>query len=675
MKEIYKNYLFTKHILVSDNPEGEYQFETLCAIASKFGICVRQGKELASESLIRYISKQLDISVPEPFYRGFPRTVRTLSKDELLFDQMLHYATDSGFNHSVLEEYIGRDIFKEHTEVKYFDILSEKDAENMLYKIIQDMVSSTRPLNDTQYDVVKEFVCDYTMISPASKNLTVRLLVDTRNTEFVKFLKLPDVIKVVSELNYRVYDNKNMKKLSFANRDRKFVTQILDLIFEQGVKHKDIIECYEKQKIWCGLLHHIHYKGKIVNAQYFVNGIRSGFNSSNYHVFERLMQEGNIVIAARYLKHKKGDAVLLRNLDYILSRAMDSDEIDAILNEVTDTNGIVLLQLLMHYAQYDFHPNHGRSFKFTRFNQMIVHDETKEELTKRKSLLKPYVVKKARCAIITKLVSHYNGTLGSCYIDPEMYNIALPLQENVSFTGLGTLTKGSRISISSNKKIRVFTYWDMADDIDLSVMGLHSNGTMEEFSWRSMFGKQTEAITFSGDETRGYHGGSEYFDIDLDKVRKIHPDITHFIFCNNVYNGGTFSNMYCKAGYMTRDILDSGEVYEPKTVQSAFRVTCNSTFAYLFAVDVENRELIWLNIPRESRCKIAGDTSFHFIRKYFDITSVMNLGSFIEMCAREFVDSPEEADVIVSDSILQLRDDQQLIHSYDIEAILALMNK
>lgn len=675
MKEIYKNYLFTKHILVSEHEEGRHQFETLCAIASKFGIYIKQGKELIDEGLIHYISEQLGISVPEPFYRGFPRTVRALSKDELLFDQMLHYINDSGFNHSVLEEYIGRDIFMEHTEVKYFDILSENDAENMLYKVVQDMVSSTRPLNDAQYNVVKEFVNDYAMVSPASKNLTVRLLVDTRNTEFVKFLRLPDVIKVVSELNYRVYENRNMKKLSFANRDRKFITQILDLIFEKEVKHNDIIECYEKQKIWCGLLHHIHYKGKVVNAQYFVNGIRSGFNSSCYHVFERLMQEGNIVIAARYLTHKKGDAALLRNLDYILSRAMDTDEINDVLNMVSDTNGIVLLQMLMHYAQYDFYPYHRRSFKFTRFNQMLVHDETTEELDKRKSLLKPYIVKKARCAIITKLLSHYNGTLGSCYIDPEMYNIALPLQENVSFTGIGTLTKGSRISIPSNKKIRVFTYWEQANDIDLSVMGLHSNGTMEEFSWRSMRGKQTEAIIFSGDETRGYDGGSEYFDIDLDMVRKIYPDITHFIFCNNVYSGESFSNAFCKAGYMTRDILDTGNVYEPKTVQSAFRITCNSRFAYLFALDVEKNELIWLNIPRESNCRIAGETNFQFIKKYFDITSVINLGSFIDMCAKEFVGSPEEADVIVSDSILQVRDDQQLIHSYDIESVLALMNK
>ena len=35
---------------------------------------------------------------------------------------------------------------------------------------------------------------------------------------------------------------------------------------------------------------------------------------------------------------------------------------------------------------------------------------------------------------------------------------------------------------------------------------------------------------------------------------------------------------------MLRDWDDSGQVYEPKTVKSAYLMNCESTFAYLFGI-------------------------------------------------------------------------------------------
>ena len=190
---------------------------------------------------------------------------------------------------------------------------------------------------------------------------------------------------------------------------------------------------------------------------------------------------------------------------------------------------------------------------------------------------------------------------------------------------------------------------------------------------------QSEAITYSGDETSGYDGGSEFFDVDVEEMRELYPDMRYLVFCDNVYSAKTFDKCFCKAGYMLRDKEDSGEIYEPKTIESAFMVTGNSRFCYLFALDVQKCEFIWLNICRDSYLNIAGESSLNAVRDYLMMTEVINMYSFFEMMAEEIVDSPEDADVILTDKTMELpkSEDHQpeIIREYDSEKTLALLNK
>ena len=125
---------------------------------------------------------------------------------------------------------------------------------------------------------------------------------------------------------------------------------------------------------------------------------------------------------------------------------------------------------------------------------------------------------------------------------------------------------------------------------------------------------------------------------------------------------------------MLRDFYDSGEVFEPKTVDSSFTINCNSTFAYLFGIDLDANDFIWLNIARDSSAQVAGATSMQFLTDYFDITSIINVKDLFTMLAHRIVTNPEEADVVVSDKELTAKEDAVIVHSYDFEKILAYMN-
>ena len=655
MERIFQKYLFEKHILVCNTDQEEsHIFETLFALANLFGISVTSGKELVQEHMISLASDMLGVKVPEPFYKGFPQSVRELSQDQLLFDQLVHYTVTYGYGHfaeaghSLFEETFHKMAFQEKCEIKEFEIITETEAIKRLGEYAENLLASTRPLNDSQFALVRDYIKTYRypVKQCASKHTAVRLLISLRSLRFARFLMLSDVIKVVEELY--TYGSGDLRKLNLRNQDRKLITELMNELF--AYSHCDLINCYEKKALWCGLLHHIHYQPKCEQAREFVEAMRSKGNKSVYSAFEMAMSEGDIRRAVEVLKKGKGAGALLRNLNYIVSRIEKPEDLTFTLESIDTKNNIILLQLLLNYAKgQDTVKQPGRSFRFVKHGTMRVHMETEEEITRRKSVLSMGQNAAISGFVEEKLRNNLKGKLGKVYVEEEMKKIALPLQESASQGGFGVLTKGSRIPIPEGKKIRAFTYWEKVNDIDLSVIGITSNGSQREFSWRTMAAHQSEALTFSGDETSGYHGGSEYFDIDLAAFQKLFPDIRYLIFCDNVFSGSNFDKCFCKAGFMMRDLLDSGEIYEPKTVQTAFRIDCPSTFAYLFGVDLRSREMIWLNVSRTGNTIVAGETKMTFLLDYFHTTNVMNVHRFFEMAAIELVSDPAEANLIVSD--------------------------
>lgn len=125
---------------------------------------------------------------------------------------------------------------------------------------------------------------------------------------------------------------------------------------------------------------------------------------------------------------------------------------------------------------------------------------------------------------------------------------------------------------------------------------------------------------------------------------------------------------------MLRDTVGSGQIFEPKTVESSFIVNCDSRFAYLFGIDLDKNDFIWLNIARDSYASVAGTTSIGFLTDYFNLTDIINQKTFFEMLAAEVVDSMDEAEIIVTNQVGSYPEGAEVIREYDFERIIALMN-
>ena len=678
MKDIFINYLFSKGFFVGEEGNSTNAIETLISLAKIFDIQIVSGHEMASKEMIRVAEVNLGKEVSNAFYKGFPESVRRLTPDQRLLDQLFHYVRTYGLGdfsapgQSVFEEIFERKFFNEKTNVKKFKIISQYDAELKLEEYMAALLCSTRPLNDEQYMLLLEYIYEYNyeITHCACKDTVVRLLLDTRDEKYATLLALSDVIRLVEQMQFECYGSTNVKKLNLINKDRVFLTKVLDFIFRFG--NADVVSCFEKKKIWSGLLHHIHYKPINKQAKAFLHDMHGSQNLSVYSAFEALIREGNIVDAAKYLAKHKGSAAVLRNLNYLLSRCHTEEEIAAVVELARSKNVIVLIQLLIQYSHYRASTN--RTFKFTKFNRLRVHTETPDEVAKRQSEVPVHLIDSVCRKLREYLAVACKGKLGKVFIDDSMKMVALPIQENTSMGGVGVLPKGTRIPFEPGKKIRAFTYWEKVNDIDLSAIGITHDGEQIEFSWRTMYNAQSSAVTYSGDQTSGFHGGSEFFDIILPAFKEKYPSLRHLVFCDNVFSNCTFDKCICTAGYMMRDEKDSGEIFEPKTVESSFRITCDSRFAYLFGIDLERNEFVWLNIARDSNLNVAGASSAEFLLDYMDVTNVINLYDFATLLASEVVESPDEADVVFSDRDLTLKEGTEQIRSCDFEKVIALMN-
>ncbi len=684
MKDQLKKFLFSKHILVCDAPEETGgSFFTVFTLANRFGIRITGGMDLATADMIRFAADELGENIPEPFYRGFPDTVRQLTTEQKLLDQLISYVLTYGLNdfsearHSLFEEPFERIAFKENTEIRDFVILPEEDAVKELEKYVDAMLASTRPLNGSQTETVSEFVREYgkEIRSCGSKDTAANLILQLQDASYARLLRLPDVIRFTEIMNYSENGGTDLRKLNLRNQQRKLLKKILDTVLENADPDRDVRECFEKRAAWAGLLHHIHYQPKSDTGRYFVDQIRnSGSNLSALSEFERFMAAGMPADAAEALKRSKGGGAVARKLNYILSRCRTAEDVNKVLKQLGPVNPIMTIQMLLQYRS--ILPG-ARTFRFIRFNRMARHTETKEETMRRRSAVPEGV----SGLVETWLTENLKQTLaknkaGKVYIDESMKKIALPLQEAASESGFGVLPRGTRLPLPEGNKLRCFTYWEKVDDIDLSAFGITDRLEEYEFSWRSAGEFNTgDAIVFSGDETAGYEGGSEYFDIDLEKFREKYPDVHYIVFADNVFSCVEFRECRCKAGYMVREKEDSGEIYEPKTVRTSFAITGDTTYALLFALDLHTNEVVWLNLAMDSHLHVAGEDEIAFALPYMSIVDTASVYTLFEAKATELVSNPDEADIIVSDETFTgLKEGQKQIHSYDYEKLLWYLN-
>jgi hypothetical protein len=107
----------------------------------------------------------------------------------------------------------------------------------------------------------------------------------------------------------------------------------------------------------------------------------------------------------------------------------------------------------------------------------------------------------------------------------------------------------------------------------------------------------------SGDITSAPRGAAEFIDLDI-------PSMVKYGGRYVVMNVNSFTHQHFSkipevfAGWMLREEPQSGEVFDPRTVEQKIDVAADATAVMPMVLDVAERKVIWADIPVPTRSRL-----------------------------------------------------------------------
>ena len=543
--------------------------------------------------------------VYNPMYPNFPAQVMKASECELYINAIIHYVS-----FGCLVPYYDiekRNPLKDKVNFKIINLGDVDEFNEMFVNIINSKTSiSETDKADLEWFVkyhkkdvygylpeeipLKENVCYL------CKLLYVNSLADM--TIYSKYIKTAtDVLRfAVSLSDGDVSLAAKTRFISFKRGDRRM---LLSLLENCNNIEEDMLR-YKNQWIRLGeRLHPSEYKmfeksqrafGKLRNNEK-IDTFNSKVNLAFYC--------GETKEMVKLLKQRPGE--FARKLDYLLRTCDDTDmalsEFYKIAGEISTP---VLLQVLEHFKTRN-EKNELRVF-FPKGSIAKVYG-----LSNNLPDLDAELCQKVVDICKARLIELYGSRekLGKVYIDEKLKDYFVPFSQRSASKALKSIVRGSKVDIPSDATtIRTFVYWKEPQgnrtDTDLSAVMYDSNWNyMEHISYTNLRSAKYKAA-HSGDITSAPKGASEFIDLDLESVRKYGG--RYVVFTVMSFTGQNFVDLpECFMGWMARKDVNSGEIYEAKTVKNKIDIASQSLICLPMVLDLYENKVVWADISLKSQ--------------------------------------------------------------------------
>lgn len=215
------------------------------------------------------------------------------------------------------------------------------------------------------------------------------------------------------------------------------------------------------------------------------------------------------------------------------------------------------------------------------------------------------------------------------------------------------LARGERIPLdvaADDCSIRLFMHW-FGFDVDLGVIFADATLTQQlaYVDYTNLADNRLRhVVTHSGDIVYAPkpNGAAEFINIRLRSeagragaatVFDTIPGVRYAIPVLISYSGLPFRLIDNYTGVMTRRGLMSGEVFEPRTVETAMRLVNDGTSAIPFVIDLKNEELIWLDTSlgvKRGRFHTGGTGAVDMVRAELEsLRTRMTVGELLALWA------------------------------------------
>lgn len=611
-----------------------------------------------------------------PMYPNFPTQVAEMDGIELFINAIVHYWSFG----TLMPEY-EKDERLPLIDVNKMALLSTGNNEDLM-EIFKNLVASKTSLSAQDKEDVTTIIKDCADYAnylpdeiPLKENVALigKLIIEEAPIKSAKaiskyFRTATDVLRLVTALSDG--DISLAGKTKYRNLKRRERRMILDLLANCGNITEDL---FRYQYEWIRVAEILHpfeygYKKKYQNINKAFNTLR---NEKKPLMFGGKVQAAilrkDMETAAELLKSRPGE--FARQLDKVLRDSNDPYyTLECFKSVASEISTPVLLQVRQHFiGRMAETPNPVRVF-FPKGN-LAKAMSIKNELPAIDKTICQNVAKACRDALIEQYKS--KESLGKVYVDEEFKNYLVPFSQRSASSTTKSVVRGSQLPIKSDATaVRAFIWWTNTNkdngwdegrvDIDLSAAIYDSDWNyVEHVSYTRLRSGKMKAY-HSGDITNGGSskgkGVAEFLDVNIDAVAENGRYIVY-----QVYNftGQKFSTLEnCRFGWMEREDVDSGEIFEPTTVNMVMDVNAEGVTAIPVIFDCVERKFIWcdmnLGIERSHygginlESNLTGVTATCYAMTHLNKPNIYDLAMFNAMARGTVVDSRNEADIIFS---------------------------
>lgn len=579
-----------------------------------------------------------------PMYPDFPQEVMEKSWSELYFNAMVHY-----WSYGTLYP-----TGKKRERLPLFDetkvsVLSMGTKEELM-EIFRNLAEANSSLSEQD----RQDICWYFEKIPDAADFLPENIPNKENAAYIgrcclehdpmahagqlkKYIRTgADVLRLAAALSDG--DPSLKEKVSFKSFKRRERRILMDLLeASSGL----LEEMHHRPEMWKRLGERLH-PGEYHTSQYA--GVRNAFEKlrAGRHIenfagkVERALLEHDVERALMLLKERPGE--LARRLDLLLrlepacvqertsvrctwesfERRMQKLRLQkAVLDTFELTAGQVATPVLLQVrTHFQYRNQHNLRYYFPKGK--IAQARTIKNIG---IPLKTAVCQRIVSICEQTLISRFSElpSMGKVYLSEELKNYIVPFNQRSASKAARTLVRGSRLPVDgSAEAVRGFIWWTNLEDggrvdIDLSAAIFDEHWQyVEHVSYTNLRSERYRAC-HSGDIVNGGPAGGdgvcEFLDVDMDSIVKYGGRYVVYQAYN--YTRQSFADIpRVFFGYMERQEVNSGEIFEPRLVRQQIDLATESVVAVPMILDCVSRRMIWCDmalILRACRSNLGGN--------------------------------------------------------------------
>jgi hypothetical protein len=543
----------------------------------------------------------------QPFYPNFPQQVMQAGAAELYVNALLHYLTGLRPESSAKP----RGALKEPFPEKQIGLASVAELEAEFCRLC----NSTTSISSTDADDLRACIAlwgdDVERLLPhiiehkeVFATAAAALMKHTQSAP--RFLarhrcSATDVLRLAVALCGG--DVSLASACKFKNLSRAVRKQLLALLETGGASLEDLQRYRERWLRLGELLHPGEFAVQFPNTYASFVALRAHQKARGFQsVVSAHLADARAVQALQLLRTRPGE--LVRRVDHLL-RITHEQEHAVIFAALSDTAQHVatpvLLQLEAHFKQRAHVKPEGALRVFFPKGKLA----KAFAISNAQPALPIVSCQRVLDIVAQTLVQRFStrAPLGASFLAPELSDYCVPFSQRSAAKTLRTIARGSKLALPDADTLRFFLWWKNGKtrtDIDLSAV--YFDAQFRYLDVVSYYNIKNFGGHHSGDIVDAPNGAAEFIDVSKQKLRN--HKVRYVILCINAYTEQRYCDLpECFAGWMARKHPDSGEIFEPKTVQDRIDLSSDTGICLPAMFDVVNNQVIWLDMALSAKPK------------------------------------------------------------------------